>query len=152
MYTVVSKRAIIKRSGRMNKPVFEMKVVGKNIAKLRRETNMTQMQLAEAMQVSYQAVSSWERGLTMPDISKLPELAEVFHTSIDDLFGIGKEEPLSPPTAEGEIMVATFVSPGDETIIPCRCPKINQVLAVLGLSGLPCEDCPYVGLPTKNKI
>ena len=43
------------------------------------------MELADRMNISYQAVSNWERGNTMPDISKLPELAEIFGVSIEEL-------------------------------------------------------------------
>ena len=43
------------------------------------------MGLANQLGVSYQAVSNWDRGESMPDISKLPELAEIFHISVDEL-------------------------------------------------------------------
>lgn len=52
---------------------------------------MTQMELADKMNVSYQAASNWERGVSMPDISKLPELAEIFGCTIDDLIGSKSE-------------------------------------------------------------
>lgn len=48
---------------------------------------MTQMELADRLNISFQAVSNWERGNSMPDISKLPELAELFGISIDELLG-----------------------------------------------------------------
>lgn len=66
---------------------FDMHRIGRTIAQLRREHNMTQMQLADEMNVSFQAVSNWERGQSMPDISKLPELAELFGVTIDHLLG-----------------------------------------------------------------
>lgn len=66
---------------------FDMQAIGKTIARLRREKNMTQMHLADEMNVSFQAVSNWERGQSMPDLSKLPQLAELFHVTIDDLLG-----------------------------------------------------------------
>ena len=65
--------------------MFDMKEIGKKISSLRKERNMTQMELADKLGISFQAVSNWERGNTMPDISKLPELAEIFRVSIDDL-------------------------------------------------------------------
>ena len=46
---------------------------------------MTQMELADKLGISFQAVSNWERGNTMPDISKLPELARIFQVSVDEL-------------------------------------------------------------------
>ena len=44
--------------------MFDMKQVGKQIADLRKENNMTQMELADKMGVSFQAVSNWERGIS----------------------------------------------------------------------------------------
>lgn len=67
--------------------MFEMQKVGIRIAKLRKKHNMTQTELADKLGVSFQAVSNWERGNSMPDISKLPELAEVFGVSIDEILG-----------------------------------------------------------------
>lgn len=67
--------------------MFNMENVGRNIAELRRRCNMTQMELADKMGISFQAVSNWEWGNSMPDISKLPELAEVFGVTIDQLLG-----------------------------------------------------------------
>ena len=48
---------------------------------------MTQVELADWLGISYQAVSNWERGNSMPDINKLPELAAIFNISLDDLIG-----------------------------------------------------------------
>lgn len=65
--------------------MFQMKDVGRKIAARRKEMDMTQMELADAMGVSFQAVSNWERGNSMPDIGKLPELASLLDLSIDAL-------------------------------------------------------------------
>ena len=48
--------------------MFQMKNVGRKIAKCRKERGMTQMELANQMGISFQAVSNWERGSSMPDI------------------------------------------------------------------------------------
>ena len=42
------------------------------------------------MGVSFQAVSNWERGASMPDIGKLPELARALGVSVDELLGGGR--------------------------------------------------------------
>ncbi len=42
--------------------MFDMRSIGKEIAKLRKEKNMTQVELADQLNISYQAVSNWERG------------------------------------------------------------------------------------------
>ncbi|MDP5273588.1 helix-turn-helix domain-containing protein [Chengkuizengella axinellae] len=62
-----------------------MKQIGRQIAQLRKSKKITQMKLADQLGVSFQAVSNWERGETMPDISKLPELAQIFNVSIDEI-------------------------------------------------------------------
>ena len=65
--------------------MFDMKQVSRKIVSLRKEKNLTQTELADMMGVSFQAVSNWERGNSMPDISKLPQLAELFGCSVDEL-------------------------------------------------------------------
>ena len=67
--------------------MFNMVKIGHKIAELRKTQNMTQMELADRMNISFQAVSNWERGNSMPDISKLPELAKIFAVSIDEIIG-----------------------------------------------------------------
>lgn len=59
---------------------------------LRSARGVTQEALAEAIGVSAQAVSKWERGAAMPDISLLPELAVYFGVSLDELFGLTEEK------------------------------------------------------------
>lgn len=66
---------------------FNMNQTGRRISELRKKQNMTQMELADKLGISFQAVSNWERGNTMPDISKLPELAQIFNVTTDDLLG-----------------------------------------------------------------
>lgn len=61
-------------------------VIGQNIAKWRRDKGLTQDQLAEQLSVSAQAVSKWENDVSMPDITMLPKLAEIFGVTIDQLF------------------------------------------------------------------
>ena len=79
--------------------MFDMQNVGRKISSLRKEKNMTQMELADKMGISFQSVSNWERGNTMPDISKLPELAELFGVTVDEL--LGKESKLINSVIEG---------------------------------------------------
>ena len=67
--------------------MFDMNVVAKNIRKARTRKNMTQLNLADEMGVSYQAVSNWERGNSMPDISNIPELCEILEISFEELVG-----------------------------------------------------------------
>ena len=59
--------------------------IGENIKRLRLEKGITQEQLSEILGVSSVAVSKWERGETMPDISLLPKIAFYYQTTIDEL-------------------------------------------------------------------
>ena len=70
--------------------MFSMQDIGKRIISLRKNKNMTQVELADKLGISYQAVSSWERGNSMPDIAKIPEIADLFQISIDELIGESK--------------------------------------------------------------
>lgn len=60
--------------------------LGENIKRLRKERNITQEKLAEYLNVSYQTVSKWENGITMPSVMILPSVANVFGVSIDELY------------------------------------------------------------------
>lgn len=81
--------------------MFNMENVGSKIAELRKKHNMTQFELADKMGISFQAVSNWERGNSMPDISKLPELAELFGVTVDYL--LGEHSELVESAVKGDI-------------------------------------------------
>ena len=70
----------------------KMDSIGKQIRILRRKKGMTQEQLAELLNLSPQAVSKWETGLALPDISLVTTLAAIFNVSTDDLFGFDRKE------------------------------------------------------------
>ena len=59
--------------------------VGERITELRKELKMSQGDLAKAMEVSRQAVSKWENGLSSPDTVKLIQLADVLETDVEYL-------------------------------------------------------------------
>lgn len=59
--------------------------VGNIIRVLRLEHNMTQKQLADKMNISDKTVSKWERGLGLPDVSLIPELADILGIDTQNL-------------------------------------------------------------------
>lgn len=61
--------------------------LNENIKKYRKEMNLTQADLAEAFGITEGAVSKWESGNTVPDISILMDLADFFDISVDTLLG-----------------------------------------------------------------
>ena len=68
--------------------------LGSVIKRLRTEQGVTQDALAEYLGISYQAVSKWETGTSLPDITLLPKLAVFFGVRIDELFSVGHEDEL----------------------------------------------------------
>ena len=66
--------------------------IGKRIKELRKERNMTQERLADFVGVSFQAVSKWENGIALPDITLVPRLAQIFGVTTDELFAYNKNE------------------------------------------------------------
>lgn len=60
--------------------------LARNIRSMRESRGATQEQLATALNISYQAVSKWENGVSVPDTMLLPKIAQYFDTSIDSLF------------------------------------------------------------------
>lgn len=63
------------------------------LARLRKERGLTQKELAEKLYVSDKAVSKWERGLSLPDISLLQPLGEVLDVSVTELLSGQRIEP-----------------------------------------------------------
>lgn len=62
--------------------------LGQSIAKLRKDQNMTQGQLAEYLSISQQHMASFEKGIRKVPASMLPMLAQLFGTSVDELIGL----------------------------------------------------------------
>jgi len=58
------------------------------ISRLRKEQEVTQRELADHLGVTFQSVSKWENGTTMPDISLLPALSAYFKVSVDHILGL----------------------------------------------------------------
>ena len=59
--------------------------IGKFIAECRKQVNLTQMQLAEKLGITDNAVSKWERGVAMPDTSIMLELCDILGISVNEL-------------------------------------------------------------------
>lgn len=65
---------------------------GQRLKKYRKEAGLTQLELAEAIGVSMQAISKWETDVGMPDISQIVPLSHELSVSSDILLGIAKED------------------------------------------------------------
>ena len=72
--------------------------IGERIISLRNERNISQGQIAKALNVSRQAVSKWENDLSSPDTLNLIRLADLLNTDVEYL-ATGKSLPPSPSPA-----------------------------------------------------
>jgi len=74
--------------------VINPEKVGTQISTLRKMKQLTQNELGERLNISYQAISKWERGEALPDTSILVALAHVLETSVDNIL-VGNEKTLN---------------------------------------------------------
>lgn len=88
---------------------MDQKKTGQFLKTLRKEKNITQEVLAEALNVSSRTVSRWETGSNMPDISLLVELAEFYQVSILEIIdGERKSEKVEQETKDTAIKMAEY--------------------------------------------
>lgn len=85
--------------------MFDMQSIGIRISQMRKDAGLTQMGLADKLNISFQAVSSWERGLTMPDVMKLHELADIFGVTIDDILCNTRGSAMVTAAASNEVPI-----------------------------------------------
>lgn len=82
-----------------------------NIRTLRKRMGLTQVELAERLNVSQSTITSWENGTRRPDLDLLPILAQIFGVTIDVLLGRDQIVTKEPWDVE-----SAFSAPEDETI------------------------------------
>ena len=70
---------------------------------LRRRNGLTQSDVAHKLTLTVQAVSKWETGKNLPDITLLPEIADLYGVTIDELFRNQAETALSVEEAAPKI-------------------------------------------------
>ena len=98
---------------------------GARLWRLRKEKDMTQQELADRLHVSPQAVSKWERGNGVPDVSLLPRLTEIFGVSLERLL----RGDLAPQPAEvGNMKRLKFYV----------CPECGNILTASGGGEIHC--------------
>lgn len=73
--------------------------LGENIYRLRTQRNLSQGDLADALDVSRQSVSKWENNSAVPELEKLLKMAEIFEVTLDELV-TGEEKPKAAPTPD----------------------------------------------------
>lgn len=118
--------------------MFDTMKIAKKIREARIALNLTQMNLADAMGVSYQAVSNWERGNSMPDISKLEDLCKTLQIGVTELLGMESREAETVSRILGEEDKALTVEELTEVapILPPEEVKLQAKKQKMNLSAL----------------
>lgn len=106
--------------------------LGENIYRLRTERNMSQGDLANALDVSRQSVSKWENNSAVPELEKLIRMSEVFGISIDEL--VGRASSANPASPTPEIIFQQGMSPRRITGIILLCFGLiaSLILTLMG--------------------
>ena len=90
--------------------------LGEHIYRLRTEKNLSQGDLADALEVSRQSVSKWENNSAVPELEKLIKMAQIFDITIDELVtGETKEEPVAPTPPQQSVPQA---APANNSLPP----------------------------------
>jgi len=104
--------------------------IGKLISKARRDKNMTQKDLASFLHITDKAISKWERGISIPDISLLIPISNILDISVYELLGGEMKEDLSKN--EVEEVVKTSVKKGvEDNKLKVRIQKIIITILIV---------------------
>lgn len=82
-------------------------MIGDNIKFYRKKNQLTQDDIAEACNVTRQAVSKWENGESLPTVDNLYALSRLLHTSVDDIL-IGEKERDDEPSLSFSFYIFFF--------------------------------------------
>lgn len=107
---------------------------GERIYKLRTEKELSQGDLAEAMEVSRQSISKWENGVSVPELEKLVKLSEVFGITLDEL--VTGKEGKAQPAPEPQVIYIEKPVERKNTTTQKWCVALCSLLCVLLLANL----------------
>ena len=118
--------------------------LGERIQALRRDRGMSQEDLAEALGVSRQAVSKWEKSLSYPDTGNLLSLAELFGVSADELAGLRRQKTageeasaVEPPAVPEPLSMEQETASSPKRRLPRWAPVAAVILAALAVVMIP---------------
>ncbi|MBE6638345.1 MAG: helix-turn-helix transcriptional regulator [Ruminococcaceae bacterium] len=112
--------------------------IGKKIKGKRRERELTQEELANMLGVSKAAVSKWENDESFPDITMLPQIARLFHITMDELFDYTLE--YKPMVIVNEYQFGFALDDVDRRILDHGTVKLCEICKYSRLVGENMED------------
>lgn len=138
----------------MNK-TNELMQIGLRLSNCRQDRNMTQEELAGRLGITPQAVSKWERGASLPDISMLADLSALLHVSADWLLGIrGNQTPEEKDKSSADRDMPDFVQEMPPELGNCLRESLEPLELVFGVGLVPAflGDSPYLELIQNLRI
>jgi len=120
---------------------MDTKIIGKKIAKARKEKNMSQAQVAQLLFISPQAVGKWERGESIPDIITMSRLAEIMTVDLNYF-----SESFSSTTNEDSI--GKIQEPLENTSDNSSFLKKSELT---NFNGSNLHDCDFAGINAPNR-
>ncbi len=110
---------------------------GKFVSQLRKEKGLTQKELAEKLFISDKAISKWERGLSMPDISLLTPLAEELGVSVAELLNCQPMERENLPAEQVDELLQKAINLNEEkpknSLLKWICLPLSTAVCLLEL-------------------
>ena len=109
--------------------------IGQRIAELRRQNNLSQEALGEALGVTRQSISKWESDGALPEIEKLVAMSRLFGVSVGALLGVEEETP-AEGTEPGKTRQESELSekrPSTSVVVPTVPPLTSTVAPTTGL-------------------
>ena len=108
--------------------------IGSKIKEYRNKLGLTQKDLADRLHVTYQAVSRWENDAAEPSFDCLLDMTKIFHCTLDDLFGIEKDQDKEMTKTDAEETPASTPVPENKIVEKVIVKESQKMLAL-------CDDC-----------
>lgn len=118
-------------------------IIANNLAKFRKQSNLTQQELAEKINYSDKAVSKWERAEGIPDVLVLKTLADIYGITVNDFLVVHEDAPLVKPRLKNLIAKRWLIA----LLSACLVWVIATVVTVLWLlvdSSVPVAKYAYI--------
>ena len=112
--------------------------IGRFIAELRKENNMTQQELADKLNITDRAISHWENGRSMPDAGVILELCKILNINVNELLSAKKikEENYNERAEESLLEMRREIETQNKRILTLNKIIINLAIIIFVVIGL----------------
>ncbi|MEF2836821.1 MAG: helix-turn-helix transcriptional regulator [Oscillospiraceae bacterium] len=116
--------------------------IGERISELRKSQNISQVQLAEALSITRQAVSKWENDQAVPDALKMIQLADLLDTDIEYLSTGRRNFSRRPPVVLNEVKIVEKIV--EKPVVTVKTVEVEKIVEV--------PTVQYVEKPVIKKV